>query len=197
MTVSDTPPPLTDEGLQDLTSYVEMAEADFSPEWLKSRNIPSLRLLVDETSRLRVELAETRRVAVCNNVAFQKSVDELTAVNTALRADSMPRAEVAKAMDALTRAAGEAIAERDGARMERDALGAKINAVPTPVPDLVLTPEGFEFEGRPMKVMNLTTSDRGTEHVEASIRMVTMTEWRRRREAAGLPAALGETGGTE
>jgi hypothetical protein len=46
-----------------------------------------------------------------------------------------------------------------------------------------------------MKVMNLTTSESGTERAQVSIRMVTMVEWRRRREAAGLP--LGETGGTE
>jgi chromosome segregation ATPase len=80
---------------------------------------------------------------------------------------------------------------------QRDALAAKLAAVDTPVPDLVLTPEGFHYEGQPMKVMNLTTSERGTEQVQASIRMVTVVEWRRRREAAGLPAALGETGGTD
>jgi hypothetical protein len=53
-----------------------------------------------------------------------------------LRADSMPRAEVARAMDALARAGGEAITERDAARMERDALAAKLDESETRRKDL-------------------------------------------------------------
>lgn len=83
--------------------------------------------------------------------------------------------------------------EADRLRAE---LAAKLDAVPTPVPDLVLTPEGFQYEGQLMAVTTLSTKDRGTEQAEAEIRMIVAAEWQRRRAAAGLPA-LGETGGTE
>jgi hypothetical protein len=138
-----------------------------------------------EVQRLRAELAEARRVADCNNVAFQKSVDELTAVNTALRADSMPRAEVAKAMDALTRAGGEAITERDAARMERDALAAKVAAVEKVIepsdwkPLTERHPEWFEPDS-PEEAARKKGWKQGVDLLTQQLR-----------------AALGETGGTE
>jgi hypothetical protein len=141
MTVSDTPPPLTDEELFAQAHAFANGEVPASPEAVQmGREIASG--LLFQVGRLRAEMAEARRVADCNNVAFQKSVDELTAVNTALRADSMPRAEVAQAMDALTRAAGEAITERDAARMERDALAAKLETARQAVDNAMLEAAG-------------------------------------------------------
>ncbi len=55
------------------------------------------------------------------------------------------------------------------------------------VPDLVYTAAGFIYEGHPMKVLGLTTKDRGTDNPGLEIRMVTMEEYHRRRDRVGLP----------
>jgi hypothetical protein len=200
MTASDTPPPLTDEELQ--------AFCDAAPERIDSPLWTHLDWSLWGTGlgdTLREPMASAMVAAIPADVRAYaemvmaeflkfRGVESPAETNAELRAENKRlRAEVER----RERQIGLHLKLAHEETKRADALAAKLAAVPAPVPDLVLTPEGFEFEGQPMKVMNLTTSERGTEHVEASIRMVTMTEWRRRREAAGLPVALGETGGDQ
>lgn len=148
----------------------------------------------EELASMRVTLASQLREGGYNYataVALSRALAEVDRLRAEL-------AETRKELAELTADHLGHIERTTKAAVDRaDALAAKLAAVGTPVPDLILTPDGFEYEGQLMAVTTLSTKDRGTEQAEAEIRMVAAVEWQRRRKAAGLPTALGEDGGTE